>query len=84
MQKHRVPTEAISRMRLEEWLPILDETHSTPMLMVSVGHDDESGTLHILIPEDFPQEDAAAILAAALSSLTERPAERPEIIDPRH
>jgi len=62
-----VPTDEITRERLERWSQKLEKEHATPMCLVGVGHDQKSGQLVVCLP-DGPQmtnQLVANILRAA-------------------
>ncbi len=52
----------ITKERLDRWAKRLDENHSTPLLLLGVGHAERSGELHVLIPEDLPSEVVRAAI----------------------
>jgi hypothetical protein len=63
--------EAICTERLDEWKKDLVEAHSTPVLMLAVGHDHVSGEIHILIPEDITTQQVRQFLVYAVGAITQ-------------
>lgn len=55
--------------RLESWGQRLTEAHSTPVLMLAIGHDHRSGHLTLLVPEGVSKEQLRAFLSFALKYL---------------
>ena len=60
--------QIICEHRLDSWSDILVENHATPLLLIGVGHDDHSGEMHIIVPDDklISNEMIVAILHKAL------------------
>jgi len=52
--------------RLASWSAILIENHSTPGLLIGIGHDHRSGEIHLCIPEDLTQQDVQNLLVGAV------------------
>jgi hypothetical protein len=48
---------AICRERLARWTEILVKTHSTPMMLVAVGHDQGSGQISVIAVEQLTNEE---------------------------
>ena len=61
--------EAIGRDRLESWRQRLVNEHSTPILLVGVGHDHKSGQVTLLMPEEMSDEEVKHFLMGALNML---------------
>jgi hypothetical protein len=53
--------------RLNVWSERLVENHSTPAVLIGVGHDHKSGELHICIPHDMPLQMAHELVLKALA-----------------
>lgn len=64
-----VPTEQITEERLGRWKRQLNEAHATPVVLVAVGHDHNSGRLVLYTVEDVSDEQLAAFLRYVLSAL---------------
>ena len=64
----RVPTEEITEERLERWKRLLARDHATPMVLLAVGHDEQSGKLFVCTVEDREMDSStvAAFLRAAV------------------
>lgn len=62
----------ICEERLGKWTEVLVEEHCTPAILIGVGHDQVSGAIHMIIPEDWSEEQAIAILTGTLAKLTEK------------
>ncbi|MGA2035902.1 MAG: hypothetical protein ABSG68_26945 [Thermoguttaceae bacterium] len=56
-----VPVETICAERLESWKQRLIENHSTPALLMGVGHDEHAGELHLVVCEELSLEDLQAL-----------------------
>ena len=69
MTKDRVPTEWITRERLRDWAKLLDEAHATPALLIGLSHDEQSGAMHIWVPEDTPDELVIGWLLTAVKEV---------------
>lgn len=52
--------------RLGRWTDRLVEQHSTPLVLLGVGHDGKSGQLTICTPEEITDTDAMVFLEGAL------------------
>jgi hypothetical protein len=66
----RVQTSRITRERLDEWAETLDQAHATPMLMVAVGHDEQVGEMHVIVPDGVDRDQVKIFLRAALRELS--------------
>ncbi len=53
---------SIGKERLASWLEQVVSNHATPIMLVSCGHDERLGELHICVTEDMPD---ALLLGAA-------------------
>lgn len=62
-------TEEITRERFASWTKRMSEQHSTPMLLLGVGHDHTSGQLVVLVPEEVTNADVRRLLLYALRKL---------------
>jgi hypothetical protein len=40
-----VPTEAITRERLDRWAARMRDSHATPLILIGVGHDENIGQI---------------------------------------
>jgi len=69
LAQERVNTDRITRERLRDWAKDLDQFHATPILLVSVGHDEHSGDVHLCITEDTPVEVVISILLWSINEL---------------
>lgn len=65
-----VPTEAITKERLERWENRLSAAHATPILLVAIGHDHNSGQL-VVCTLDEPELDNAKLRVLLMRALTE-------------
>ena len=61
--------EAIGRERLEGWRNRLVNEHSTPILLVGVGHDHKKGQVTLCVPEEMSDEEIKYFLMGALNML---------------
>lgn len=61
----------ICNERLSGWVQRAVQIHATPMLLITVGHDHNSGELHVFVPEDTPTDLIRAALEFALKGLPE-------------
>lgn len=62
----------ICQTRLDQWTEVLINAHSTPALLLGVGHDQVSGEIQLIIPEDCSEDKAIILLTNTLAKLTER------------
>lgn len=58
---------------MARWLEDCVAAHSTPMLLLCVGHDHVSGEVHVMTLKDMNDADLSALLRAALRSLESDP-----------
>lgn len=65
----KVDVKHINDVRLEGWKKKMEETHSTAFLLVSVGHDDVSGQLHLIITEDAKLMEVKAVLKGIIKQI---------------
>jgi len=61
--------ETIGRDRLEGWRKRLVDEHSTPILLVGVGHDHRTGQIVLCIPEEMTDVEVMHFLEGALNML---------------
>lgn len=59
----------INTDRLAGWHATLVDKHATPALVLGVGHDHASGTLHLCMTEDTPIETIRGFLLAAIRAI---------------
>ena len=64
-------TREICLDHLSRWTEHLVSSHSTPILLVGIGHDDRSGELVICTPEAMSDSDIETLLLAAVKKLRE-------------
>lgn len=67
-----VNVKYINEERLGRWRVRMNRTHSTPVLMVTVGHDHNQGQMHVLTTEDMTNENLILFLTAALAQLQQK------------
>lgn len=65
-----VPTEQITDERLDRWKKRLSESHSTPILLMGVGHDHVFGRPVLCTTEDITNEQLCVFLRAAIDALS--------------
>lgn len=65
----REQIEQINSERLNQWGARAINSHATPLLMLSIGHDHKSGELNIHCTEDLTPEQLRGFLIAALGML---------------
>jgi len=58
--------------RLTSWKNRLNEQHSTPMMLVGVGHDHKSGELMILVTEERTDYEILLLMREALRMLEQQ------------
>ena len=70
----RVPVEMIIRERLTRWSKRLAEEHATPLLLMGIGHDENSGKINVLTCDepDITDEVVYQLLCKAASELRQR------------
>ena len=61
--------ETICRDRLGGWTKRLVEEHSTPILLVGVGHDHKTGQVVLCMPEEMTDLEVMHFLEGALNML---------------
>lgn len=61
--------EDITRRRLKRWGDASIAAHSTPAMLICVGHDERSGNLTLHVTEDTDLADAHALLLGAVALL---------------
>ncbi len=59
----------ICRERLEGWRDNLVKEHTTPLLLIGVGHDDQAGHATLLTTEDVSHENLLAVVRGTLRLL---------------
>jgi len=57
-----VPTEKITAERLEKWKVHFAREHATPLVLIGIGHDENSGGLVTCMVEGVPACQLAIIL----------------------
>jgi hypothetical protein len=67
---NQVEIEKICRDRLDRWIQNLVKEHATPVVLVGVGHDDQSGKVVICTTEEMSQEDIGLFLVGAIKELS--------------
>lgn len=70
-----VNAKAINDERLGRWKIQLNRKHATPVLLLGIGHDHNSGNLTLLTTEDITDEELKLFLEYALKSLSHLPEE---------
>lgn len=60
---------AINRHRFEGWTEELAACHATAAFMVGIGHDFNSGCIHLFIPENLPPEIVLAYMRKTVAVL---------------
>lgn len=65
-------TEAITKLRLAEWAKALSTDHATPMLLVGIGHDHNSGKISLCVPEGIDDAVIVNTLKYALIHFTKK------------
>ena len=65
----RVDIKGICKERLKSWKVILVENESTPFALVSIGHNQFSGQIHVCICDEISSKEVALILRAAADEL---------------
>ncbi|KKN32047.1 hypothetical protein LCGC14_0817710 [marine sediment metagenome] len=55
--------------RISEWRDRVISLHSTPIILLAVGHDDLSGQFVLCIPKGFTDPQIAAMLEKAIDLL---------------
>lgn len=58
--------------RMGEWAKELAEHEATPMLVVGVGHNENSGSVHVFTCDQFTDEDILKLLVFALREINRR------------
>lgn len=61
--------EEITCDRLQKWAFKLLSEHSTPVILIGIGHDHKSGQITVCVPENFTDFEYIGILKAALIQL---------------
>jgi hypothetical protein len=64
-----VNVRKINHERLGRWEKRLTENHSTPVVLVGVGHDQVKGRVFILTTEERTDEEVIVFLREALRQL---------------
>lgn len=64
-----VNVRKINHERLGRWEKRLNEHHSTPVVLVGVGHDQVSGRIFLLTTEERTDEEVILFLREALRQL---------------
>jgi hypothetical protein len=63
---------AICYSRMEEWAKQLAERNCTPVLVMGIGHQANSGEVHLFTMQDFSDDDLQMFLAFAQSEIRKR------------
>lgn len=71
-----VNVKAINDERLGRWKVQMIRRHSTPLILLGIGHDKNLGELTVLCTEDRTDEQLVAFLEAALAQLKENMADK--------
>ena len=58
--------------RLQKWTFKLLCEHSTPAILIGIGHDHKSGQITVCVPENFSDFHISAILEAATFTLKKK------------
>jgi hypothetical protein len=64
-----VNVRKINHERLGRWEKRLNENHSTPVILVCVGHDQVKGRIMLLTTEERTDEEVIVFLREALRQL---------------
>ena len=67
----RNEAHAITRDRLFRWSGALIKEVATPVLLMSVGHGPNKGTVHLSVTEDMPTEHVLQYLLEAVRLLSQ-------------
>lgn len=62
----RKKIHAINVERLSRWKDQLVNHHSTPLLLLGIGHDDQCGELHVCVTEDLTNAELLLFLKRAV------------------
>ena len=65
----RVPTRQITKRRLNSWEEKLAEVNATPILLIGLGHDPNSGEMVVFAPEGVSDDLLIGSLLFALEQL---------------
>ena len=55
--------------RIPRWAAKLKFEHATPVILIGIGHDHESGQITVCVPENLTDFQIKAILSSALLNL---------------
>lgn len=72
----RAQINKINVDRLTSWKNRLNEHHSTPMLLVGVGHDHKQGELMVLVTEERTDYEILLLMREALRMLEQQHASK--------
>jgi len=64
-------TRAICDERLTRWKELLVADNATPIVLIGVGHEHNSGQIDVCFPTDAHNAEIAAILLEAADALLE-------------
>lgn len=67
-----VNVKAINDERLGRWKNLLNRKHSTPIIILAVGHDHHEGDLVVLTTEDRSDEETLLFMEGAVKLLREK------------
>lgn len=65
-----VNVEFINLHRMRSWTAKLIAAHATPVLLLGVGHDHNSGKITLVVTEDLTSAELRAFLMAALVEIS--------------
>lgn len=71
-----VNVKAICDERLGRWKVQMIRRHSTPLILMGIGHDQKLGELTILCTEDRTDEELLVFLEGAVNQLKEQMAQK--------
>lgn len=66
---------AITLERLGEWGRECVEQHSTPAVLISIGHDEDAGDVHVFSPDECSREYVDDLLRALVRRIESGSAE---------
>lgn len=71
-----VNVKAICDERLARWKTQLIRRHSTPLILIGVGHDHKSGELTLLCTEERTDEELLLVMEGMVNQLKQQIAEK--------
>lgn len=60
----------INQERFTKWQAVLIDKHSTPAILIGIGHDHRAGEIDVCFPENLPTQLAIAYLARTMMELS--------------